>query len=411
MKSKASGMPAGQKPDDPRAFFALRLVCFSAAAGVGLVLVADALSGFSKNFPATVVMFSVVALCAAMSCFRALYRVTATLFPAAVLALLILLFVTGNGIHDPASPAFLVVVLIAAFFLGKRGALLFTGLSLFSSGLVICAEILGIVHSPNHTTWGTLVTFSAVTGVGGVLLWLLLGELERRALHETEEAAEIRVLNEKLQRRVEEKDLLLRELQHRIKNNLQQLASLMSIGTVGEESAESVRRAAERRIQAMADFYDLCLNGDQLSEIPLGLYLETVCRSALYQRGGAPLNLEIDQEARATMNKALLSGLLVAELVSTPFFEYPVLQAEANVVADAAPTGVRLSVRTVALGAQAGIEISYPPSSIGTFFTSSGLGLLGILEDELGAAVSIDLDERRISSSFLLLKDEAERQA
>ncbi len=385
--------PATLAMDGPRARLALRLICSLSAGGVGIILLADALNGFSRNFIAIALMFAALAGCAAMSGFRALSRLTAAVFPAVVLAFLVLVLATGSGIHDPTSPAFIVVILVATLFLGKRGAIAYTGLSMLASGIVIGLDILRLLDNPFHSNWGTLVAFWVVTALGGTLLWFLLGELERKTLREAAAASKVLALNEALERRVEEKDFLLRELQHRVKNNLQQLAALVSIDSgAPDEGAESFRRAAERRIQAMADLYDLGSAGDKASEVLIGAYLETVCRSALPQRRAGPLDLDLDPGARAPMDKALLAGLLVAELVSA-----------------AQPSAVRLSVREEANGAWIGIELSESSMDIAALIANSGHSLFGILEDELGAAVSIDLEGSRIAATFLLAREGNER--
>jgi hypothetical protein len=144
----------------------------------------------------------------------------------------------------------------------------------------------------------------------------------------------------------------------------------------------------------MADLYDLASGGEQVSAVSLGPYLETVCRSALPPRHSCPVELDIDPEARAPMKRALLSGLLVAELVSAAIPESGQAGAE--------PVGLRLSVRAVANGTRVGVEIQNAAAAFCAHASHSSLGLLGILEEDLGAAVSVDLESRRIALSFLM---------
>ncbi len=96
------------------------------------------------------------------------------------------------------------------------------------------------------------------------------------------------------------------------------------------------------------------------------------------------------------MDKALLAGLLVAELV-----------ASACRPDDGSLVCVRLLVGLEASGTRVGIEISGVAANNEILVANSGLGLLGVLEDALGTALSIDAEGRRITASFLLGQTEA----
>jgi len=245
-----------------------------------------------------------------------------------------------------------------------------------------------------------------------------------RALHAMAETigsqfTDIKTANASLGASILEKEFLLRELQHRVKNSLQQMAALAAIGPAGglDGNAAAVGRAVERRIQAMADLYDLCSSEDRINEVVLGRYLETVCRSALPQRSAGPIELDIDPSANASVDHALLAGLLVAELVSTTVTEPAIAASVAagatglNSVAsaDLEPTGLRLSVRSTKDGTKVGIEVWALSAWSIMVLSSPGFCLLGLLEDELGAAVSLDHEERRIALSFILAKADHDR--
>jgi hypothetical protein len=228
--------------------------------------------------------------------------------------------------------------------------------------------------------------------------------LERMASTIQGQFGEISAANATLEEALREKDLLLRELQHRIKNNLQQLAALSSMDSAFKETEEarSVRRASERRIQVMAELYDLCSNSDSVNEVYLGSFLETVCRLALPQRPALPLELKLDAGATAPMDRALLAGLLVAELVSvtaspTSRISLSVLSSEL-VDGEGGGPGAVTSQRVTMVG----LEVREIEAKALELFEKEGRGLLGILEDELGAAISMDDPDRRLALSFSL---------
>jgi two-component sensor histidine kinase len=93
-------------------------------------------------------------------------------------------------------------------------------------------------------------------------------------------------------------DLLLREGDHRIKNSLQVVASLLGLQERREESttAREALRAASARIRAVAAIHDaLQLNGGN-DDVNLGALLVTMCES-LYVMAGDPTALNILVEA------------------------------------------------------------------------------------------------------------------
>jgi hypothetical protein len=105
------------------------------------------------------------------------------------------------------------------------------------------------------------------------------------------------------------------------------------------------------------------------------------------------------------MDRALLSGLLIAEIVADPRFANARGEDEGAGRKGLAPSGMRLSVKSATGGTQIGLELSYPRAGDEATVTNFSNRLLGILEDELGAAVSIDSRERRIAASFFIAAD------
>jgi two-component sensor histidine kinase len=97
-------------------------------------------------------------------------------------------------------------------------------------------------------------------------------------------------------------DLLLREGDHRIKNSLQVVVSLLNLQESREASptARDALRAASARIHAVASIHDaLQLNGSA-DMVDLGRLIERICRS-LYAMAGDPRLLKIVVDAKPIM--------------------------------------------------------------------------------------------------------------
>jgi two-component sensor histidine kinase len=124
---------------------------------------------------------------------------------------------------------------------------------------------------------------------------------------------------EAYERRVEEKDVLLRELQHRVKNNLQMVAALIrmeSRNATDDETEESFSRLAGR-VGALALLYR-SLSTDQPAEsVDLGTYLSQIASSVMQAHAveGIRLDLKVDTWP-VSINVAMPTGLVVNEVLT-----------------------------------------------------------------------------------------------
>lgn len=121
------------------------------------------------------------------------------------------------------------------------------------------------------------------------------------------------------ERRVEEKDVLLRELQHRVKNNLQMIAALIRMearNAPDDETEDSFSRLAGR-IGALALLYH-ALSPDQPREsVDLGTYLSQIAASVMQAHAveGIRLDLKVDTWP-VSINVAMPTGLVVNEVLT-----------------------------------------------------------------------------------------------
>lgn len=128
----------------------------------------------------------------------------------------------------------------------------------------------------------------------------------------------IRLLSRDDRRRVELEDtlaqnrLLLREVHHRVKNNLQTIASLVRLHPLPADS----KRDLTRRISAMATVHEQIYKADRFGDVRLGEYLTNIAESVREAFGA---NIEFQLELAPTMvsaERAMVVGLIVSELVS-----------------------------------------------------------------------------------------------
>ena len=119
----------------------------------------------------------------------------------------------------------------------------------------------------------------------------------------------------------EEKNLLLAELQHRVKNSLMMISSLTSLEMGRRENAE-FRESMEKvrdRINAVAKLYDLLLADEPSRGVRLDIYVKDVAEKLLesYSSSTRRIAIEIELEQMEVDAKTSVSvGIIVNELVT-----------------------------------------------------------------------------------------------
>jgi len=121
-----------------------------------------------------------------------------------------------------------------------------------------------------------------------------------------------------------EKDSLLKEIHHRVKNNLQMVSSLLSLQTKNTRSKAAIEALEEgkSRVKAMALIHQKLYQHDDLSVIEMQGYIESLINSvqSVYKKGGHNINITIDAEdVELDIDRAIPFGLMLNELVSNSF--------------------------------------------------------------------------------------------
>lgn len=121
-----------------------------------------------------------------------------------------------------------------------------------------------------------------------------------------------------------EKDSLLKEIHHRVKNNLQMVSSLLSMQTKNTKSKEAIEALEEgkSRVKAMALIHQKLYQNEGLSVIEMQGYVESLVNSiqSVYKKGGHDVNINIDAEGtELDIDRAIPIGLILNELVSNSF--------------------------------------------------------------------------------------------
>jgi len=123
-----------------------------------------------------------------------------------------------------------------------------------------------------------------------------------------------------LKRAVTEKEVLMRELQHRVKNNFAVVASLLHIESddIQDERAREVLDVSRHRIRALASLYDRLARTDSVNETDVQTYLQDLARSIMQICGAAArrIDLALDiQPLTLSIETVVPLGLIINELI------------------------------------------------------------------------------------------------
>lgn len=123
---------------------------------------------------------------------------------------------------------------------------------------------------------------------------------------------------------IDEKVVLLREIHHRVKNNMQVILSLLRMHArrSHSEQIQTVFNDCRDRVNAMSLIHEALYQSDDLARIDLEAYLAKLCRnlSAAHDASGKGIAVTVAQcNMTLDMDKCVAVGMVIAELVSNAF--------------------------------------------------------------------------------------------
>jgi PAS domain S-box-containing protein len=139
-----------------------------------------------------------------------------------------------------------------------------------------------------------------------------------------ERTAELQTLNAQLQASLGEKEVLLKEIHHRVKNNMQIISSLLSLqaDSIDEPHLLAMFRDSQQRIQSMALVHDILYRSNNLAHINLAHYIRRLVTELRQSYSMDPeqikLLMHLD-EVFVAVDIVIPCGLLIHELVSNCF--------------------------------------------------------------------------------------------
>ncbi len=207
---------------------------------------------------------------------------------------------------------------------------------------------------------------------------------------------QLRSINATLKQRVKEREVLLREIHHRVKNNLQILASLLHLSEAHPPrgGAKGLLKSTESRILSMALVHQRLYDNDGLESVDLSSYLAELSGYVVgsHQQRHQPVIKKALRSCDVSVDMALNLGLIATEALSNAIAHaFPDDQSECRVEIGCSQENgeIRLWVRDNGRGFPEGA-----PKGTKTNRKRHGLGLLLIesLTEQLGGTLSVEND-------------------
>ena len=226
-----------------------------------------------------------------------------------------------------------------------------------------------------------------------------LMELQRLNIKLKKELANRRQAEKKLKNIVKEKEVLLKEIHHRVKNNFMIISSLLNLQSnqINDPKIKDILQESYHRVNSMALIHERLYQSPDLAQIDFKKYIEHLIRGLFhtYSLNSKQISLHMNIEnISLDINKAIPCGLIVNELVSNSLKHgFPASShKEGRIEVGLRPLkkNIELTVRDNGIGFPAGFD--YKSSN------SLGLRLVKILTE---GQLSGQLDVKNKDGTFV----------
>lgn len=204
-------------------------------------------------------------------------------------------------------------------------------------------------------------------------------------------ASGVNMLGEELESSVislQEREALLQEVHHRVKNNLQIISSLMNLQAAHtkDENFLAMIRECRNRIISMSMIHEMLYRTKDLSRIQVSDYIKTLALSihSSFSRKDSDIsfNYEIDEQIYLEADRMIPIGLIVNEAVSNSFkYAFPGRSGIISITFVVSGANYLLKIRDNGVGLPDQVQTEE--------FGSLGIQLIKALSEQLSAELVI----------------------
>lgn len=188
---------------------------------------------------------------------------------------------------------------------------------------------------------------------------------------------------------LKEKEILLKELQHRVKNNLNIISSLLGLelDRLTDEHARKIFINAQSRIRSMSVIYEQLYNSAGLDTVDLSAYIKELSDSLIktyaIEAGSIKLVFRVS-EVMIDMKRAVSIGLILNELITNALkYAYPAgSKGEIRIDLEKSDGEIMLCISDDGTGMPDGYKLKTADSL--------GIRLVRMLTEQLGGSLNIE---------------------
>jgi PAS domain S-box-containing protein len=209
----------------------------------------------------------------------------------------------------------------------------------------------------------------------------------------SEDITERKQAEEKLSSLLKEKEVLVREVHHRVKNNFAVVSSLLGLQAqqIADENIQDMFMKSRDRIRSMSLIHERLYQSKDLTHINLAEYVRTLADDLFnaYETGSTKVSLVVEAEDVAlNVDQAIPCGLIVNELITNALKHGfpPSRDGKGRIDVTLRTTDdneIELAVKDNGVGMPDGFDITHT--------LSLGLKIVNLLaEDQLGGKLEVD---------------------
>ncbi len=255
-----------------------------------------------------------------------IFSLTPIVNAAGTVGTLAVAFNTKNVAESVRSSVQASVIIGLIFLASGLGAALFVAIRLVQPLPVLTDAFVALSqgkfgHRVPEQGAAEFVQLSEALNRTGETLRSLFDEMSMKNEQLAAEILERRRAEQQIQASLDEKEVLLKEIHHRVKNNLQIISSLINLQSTYVEDPRSLEifEDSKMRIRSMALIHENLYRSEDLARIEFGGYIRTLVGqlAQIYRSSASGVKLDLDiGDALLNIETAVPCGLIVTELVS-----------------------------------------------------------------------------------------------
>jgi PAS domain S-box-containing protein len=231
-----------------------------------------------------------------------------------------------------------------------------------------------------------LLDFSGNVFWGSIAITSFLQESRRLILLRITNISKQKETEEHIIQSLHEKEILIQEIHHRVKNNMAVISSLLQLqsGYLQDDKLAEVFRDSQSRIKSMALIHEKLYQSSTLARVEMESYIKELTRTLYYTYNGGKIHLDVNTKAENVfldINSAVPCGLIINEVFSNACKHAFIGRNKGviDILFSREGNFYELEIRDNGIGIPADMDLNN--------FKSLGMNLVQALASQLGASL------------------------